>query len=307
MMRRLMALCAAASIAAAAPAYPQASAGDALRTSDPAGAVRLWTGEALAGSMHAALELGLAHDLGLGVPEDKVTAMLWYLKAARAGHPDAQFNVAVMLDSGLALPAPDVEKASVWYTRAAMNGHPRAQYNLGLLYEAGEGVIRNADLARYWFAKAAESLPAARKKRDAMPAESGARSLAAPIVLGAARVDIDGWHLAELVWTAAPGPAGVPFTVELVVPDRRDGWSVPVLTEATEASGIVLDLQGLGDAFAWRVLRVDPETGAEASSDWHRLGPSSRPLPRQDRDAAKSGAVPAAEILGSRIREAMSQ
>ena len=42
-----------------------------------------------------------------------------------------------------------------WYERQATKGNPRAQYLFGYMYEAGEGVAKDAAIARSWYAKAA--------------------------------------------------------------------------------------------------------------------------------------------------------
>ncbi|MGD8936874.1 MAG: hypothetical protein PVF07_10365, partial [Thiogranum sp.] len=54
-------------------------------------------------------------------------------KLARAGHADAQYQLAAMYRAGRGV-AKDHDKAAVWYRKAAEQGHAKAQYNLGVMY-----------------------------------------------------------------------------------------------------------------------------------------------------------------------------
>jgi uncharacterized protein len=68
-----------------------------------------------------------------------------FLAAAKEGHSDSQFNVALMYERGIGI-AKDEKEAVVWYEKAAVQGSAAAQYNLGVLYESGRGT--NVDFAR---------------------------------------------------------------------------------------------------------------------------------------------------------------
>jgi TPR repeat protein len=61
-----------------------------------------------------------------------------FLAAAQAGHPDSQFNVALMYEQGIGI-GKDEKEAVSWYGKAAEQGHAAAQYNLAVLYENGRG------------------------------------------------------------------------------------------------------------------------------------------------------------------------
>ncbi len=71
--------------------------------------------------------------------------------AARA---EALFELASLYEDGLAVPA-DPARALDTYRRAAREGSVRAAYRLGVLHATGEGVARDAQAARHWFALAA--------------------------------------------------------------------------------------------------------------------------------------------------------
>jgi TPR repeat protein len=76
-----------------------------------------------------------------------------FLAAAKVGHADSQFNVAVMYEKGIGVRKNEKE-AVVWYGKAAAQGNSAAQFNLGVLYENGKGTPINFALANKWYRKA---------------------------------------------------------------------------------------------------------------------------------------------------------
>lgn len=68
-----------------------------------------------------------------------------FLAAAKEGHSESQFNVALMYERGIGV-AKDEKEALVWYDKAASQGSAAAQFNLGVLYENGRGT--NVDFAK---------------------------------------------------------------------------------------------------------------------------------------------------------------
>ena len=91
------------------------------------------------GDASAQYFLGFIYENGLGVPEDDVEAVRWWLLAAEQGHAFAQYNLGNMYDSGRGVPENDAE-AVRWYRLSAEQGYANAQYNLGIMYERGRGV-----------------------------------------------------------------------------------------------------------------------------------------------------------------------
>ena len=293
-------------IALPAPPAPAQTAGEtvgetaaetgaqAFERRDFEAAATLWREEAAAGSARAKLGLGLISDLGLGAPRDPAQAMRWYLEAAEDGLPDAQFNVGVMLDSGAGVPR-DRQAAAVWYGRAAANGHRRAQYNLGLLYDGGEGTPRNRDLARHWLGLAASELSAAAERlADLAPVPPDERAMTPPQPLTGAVVAQEVARRAELVWTAAPGPEGARFLVELVrLPETGETAGETLVSRWTEGSALALDLPADGSALVWRVARVDPDGARYAAATWRPLdggAPSEQGAPPVGRVTFRVGA-----------------
>ena len=75
-------------------------------------------------------------------------------RAARAGHPAAQFYLANHYQLGKELPK-DLKQAFSWFKAAADQGIASAQLNVGRMYADGLGVAKNEALARQYFEKAA--------------------------------------------------------------------------------------------------------------------------------------------------------
>ena len=91
---------------------------------------------------------------GLGTAKDPKAAEDMYLRAAEAGLPTAQADLADMLIRGEAGP-PDFKRALPLLEAAASANHPLAQYELAQFYEVGQQVPRNMAVARDLYAAAA--------------------------------------------------------------------------------------------------------------------------------------------------------
>ena len=243
---------------AAAPAAAQFADGDAaFRARDFAAASRLWRDEAERGAPEAWLGLALLADRGLGQAPDPAEAARLYRRAAEEGLAEAQFNLAVLLDAGTGVAA-DPEEALVWYARAALRGHPRAQFNLALLLADPAGPAPNPALAGRWFARAAETIPAAGNRAGA-----GLQGpLRPPRLLFAA---VDG-AVAELVWTAQPGPADAVFWVEAV--RARPAAAATLAAQSVEENAARMFVGSDAGPVAFRVVQIDRAAEAYAASAW---------------------------------------
>ena len=91
---------------------------------------------------------------GQGVKKDPQAAADLYMRAAEAGLPTAQADLADMLLKGEVGP-PNPKAALPLLQSAARAHHPFAAYELGQLYEAGEVVPRDMAQARALYADAA--------------------------------------------------------------------------------------------------------------------------------------------------------
>jgi TPR repeat protein len=88
-------------------------------------------------------------------------------KAAEQGNAKAQFNLAVMYDSGKGI-RQDYAKAVKWYRKAAEQGNAKAQFNLAVMYDSGHGVLQSSAAAADWYYKAGLSYLKEGKKDDAL-------------------------------------------------------------------------------------------------------------------------------------------
>ena len=80
----------------------------------------------------------------------------WYRKAATAGNPDAQYQLATLYLRGAGVPK-SLEDAATWFSRAAREGKlAQAQYALGVLYARGKGVEQNDVEAVLLYRRAAD-------------------------------------------------------------------------------------------------------------------------------------------------------
>ncbi|MEI9993091.1 MAG: tetratricopeptide repeat protein [Rhizomicrobium sp.] len=97
---------------------------------------------------------GLMLRRGLGTPKDPKAAEDVLARAAEAGLPTAQYDLAEMLLNGEA-GEPDPKAALPWLTQAAAAHHPIAEYRLGVFYEDGTLVEKNLGFARTLYTDAA--------------------------------------------------------------------------------------------------------------------------------------------------------
>jgi TPR repeat protein len=81
-------------------------------------------------------------EFGLDVEKDVDKAVIYYTKAARKGHVEAQFSLGV-----ISATEEDLEDACYWWHKASENGHQQAQFNIIIAYLEGLGVDKNTDQA----------------------------------------------------------------------------------------------------------------------------------------------------------------
>ena len=91
-----------------------------------------------------------------GLEEDKAAALEWYRKAAELGDATALYNIAVYYQNGLAGFKADKTIALVWFRKAADKGQADAMNMIGRYYEEGWGGLEeDKATALEWFRKAA--------------------------------------------------------------------------------------------------------------------------------------------------------
>lgn len=222
----------------------------------------------------AALQTGLRFD----VSQDEASAFAWYLRAARSGLAQAEFNVAVMLDSGRGV-ARDSRRASIWYAAAAAQGHGRAAFDLGLLYAQGDGVPRNPALSAAWYKSAASRGVAAATLRlaaDRQPASLAGGELQAvepmlPMPDGIVERQVSPkapWSV-QLVWGAPEQAQLVRYFVQVM--DVSGAQPAQVFSGYTDVSAIDVRLDGVTRDYAWRVLVVSADAPHYRAGDWQKF------------------------------------
>jgi cell division septation protein DedD len=120
-------------------------------------AIREWRPLADRGDPDAQFNLGQAYRLGRGVAADPRTSNMWFERAARQSHAQAEINLALALFQGN-----ERERAIPWLQRAAERGDRRAQYYLGTAHFNGDLVPRDWPRAYALMRRAADqNLPQA--------------------------------------------------------------------------------------------------------------------------------------------------
>lgn len=112
------------------------------------------TEKAKSGDPFAQHELGIRYILGVGLPVDTVEAAYWIGKAASKNLPAANFNYAIILNSGIGI---DWNPFSSFknFKIAAESGMEQGQYVLGLMYTDNLIVNKNLKEAQKWLEKSA--------------------------------------------------------------------------------------------------------------------------------------------------------
>jgi uncharacterized protein len=98
---------------------------------------------------------GMHYLLGQGVTQNDQQAFFWIKKAALAGDPLAENELAYLyaVGKGVELNYPEAVK---WYTNAANHGLSSSAYNLSIFYREGLGVEKDPQKAHEWLEIAAK-------------------------------------------------------------------------------------------------------------------------------------------------------
>jgi len=89
-----------------------------------------------------------------GVREDRAKAAYWLELAAGRGHAGAQYLLGRFHAAGFGGVTKSDHKAAEYFERSAQQGFPPAMAKLGLLYEVGRGRPRDRAQAVRWYAQA---------------------------------------------------------------------------------------------------------------------------------------------------------
>ena len=109
------------------------------------------------GHPQAQYELALLYSKGRGVPfADPEQAFFWHERAALQGDYRAMTALAGYYYKGYGTQV-DYKEALFWLSNASELGDPQAQYNIGVLHLEGKGVERSPESAAAWFELAARN------------------------------------------------------------------------------------------------------------------------------------------------------
>src|SRR5690242_9362891 len=115
-------------------------------------AMRLYRSAAEKGNAQAQFALGQIYSLGWGTPRDEVDALRWLMMANSVETAGPPTDWVLLEGYGVSR---DPKQAVYWYDRAARSGHPEAQYDLAALYTSGEGTKRDEEQAARWMSASA--------------------------------------------------------------------------------------------------------------------------------------------------------
>jgi uncharacterized protein len=139
-----------AAVAAPLPAQSVKAGIDAWQRADYPGAVSIWRPLAEGGDADAQFNLGQAYRLGRGVPLDLAAAKIWFERAARSGHLDAETTLGLLtFQNG------DRAGGLKWLKQAADQGEPRALLVYGTALYNGDGVTQDRILGYAYVSRSA--------------------------------------------------------------------------------------------------------------------------------------------------------
>lgn len=123
---------------------------DAWQKADYAGAVNIWRPLADKGDADAEFNLGQAYRLGRGVPINLAAAKIWFERAAKQGHVDAETTLGLLLfQNG------NQAEGLKWLKKAADRGEPRASLVYGTALVNGDSVTQDPALGYAYVSTAA--------------------------------------------------------------------------------------------------------------------------------------------------------
>ena len=135
------------------PAFTD-DAADAFAAGNFQKAFEIWLPRAYEGDTEAQFRVALMLDSGKGVVQNVREAAYWFTHAAELGHVEAQYRIGVAHLSGLGAPK-DLARALGWWRLAADGGNADAQYGLGRACLYGIGLPKDRTEAMTWLKAAA--------------------------------------------------------------------------------------------------------------------------------------------------------
>lgn len=101
--------------------------------------------------------VGMSYFHGRGVDKDTHKAAVNFLKAARMGHAQAQYNLGLLLCNEGKACSQGIEKSVCWFHKAADQGYVPAYWEMGNAYREGLGVEQDFHEAAEWFSRGVQA------------------------------------------------------------------------------------------------------------------------------------------------------
>lgn len=105
------------------------------------------------GNVEAQFTLGYMYFMGVGVPQNKSTAVRWYQRAADQGDPTAKYNLGYLYLYGNGV-AENRSKSIKLFRDAAAQGQLLAMLGMGLIFETAKFSPPNYERALDWYQRA---------------------------------------------------------------------------------------------------------------------------------------------------------
>jgi len=121
----------------------------AYKKKDFSTAVKKFKSATNKGHAEAQYNLALMYDTGEGVAQNYSEAVRLYKLAAEQGLASAQFNLGLMYKDGIGVTQNHIESIK-WFKLSAARGYGQAQTNLGYMYRMGQGVPQDYVKAHMW-------------------------------------------------------------------------------------------------------------------------------------------------------------
>jgi TPR repeat protein len=155
---------------------PYADGLAAYKRSNYPTALSQWTTAANAGDKRAQKALGDMHRLGQGTAVDVKAAEAWYAKSAGQSVPEAQFELAKLIDARAGTDRTLMDQALYWFKNAALQRVIEAQYVVATFHERGRGIRVDLVEAAAWYGFAAgQGHPSAAAEHARLVAELSAQ------------------------------------------------------------------------------------------------------------------------------------
>lgn len=136
------------------PTSAPSKRGQSKEGNDRVPVVTKYTIAANRGSALAQALLGVLYWRGDGVDMDSEMAVHWWMKASSQGNAESLHNLGVAWNLGKGVPKREITTARTFWKRAAAEGFAESALALGESYEATSDLPKSTELSLFWYEKA---------------------------------------------------------------------------------------------------------------------------------------------------------